>query len=461
MRWWKNPGLHVGFLLTAGLALLCACAVVETPPGGPADETPPYLVRSTPDSGAVEVEPSRELRFLFSEKMDRANAYSWLYFFPDQRVKKTQWKGATEAIVVLEEPLPADTLIVVEVAGSLRDAHKVKNQRSRRFPIATADSIPSGTIAGVLLFEEGPVKNGVVELYGLQPDTLEYFRRPMIRRTVTNETGAFVFQWLPVPSGPYLVRAFIDGDNNLRPGEGDPQRLLPDTLLVDAETGAASAGVTPLYAANTPGTLFAEPFLAPTWPGAVGAWAMALTDADTGYYPEPLGAGLGNLGWLTPAEGGRLVEVNPGLNRVIAFVDVDGDSAFGAVPDTLLPTSTWVEGDSLLWYLEPWIVVEGVDLEPGLSTRFALTAWGDSLTVWEAPPPPASVDSTRWAMMDSLRAALTDSMTGAPSDSLIEVVLDSLMGVRPDSLMRGPFEKPAGHPEGPPEGGRRTRRPGD
>ena len=204
---------------------MVSCAVVEPPPGGPIDYVPPHLVSVYPDSGTTGLGEITVLRFTFSEKMDRANAFSWLYFFPDQRSKKTKWHGATEAEIFLENPLPADTLIVVEIAGAMRDAHKVKNSQSRRFPLATADTIASGILAGVLLYEEGPLKNGVVELYGLQPDSLEYFRRPIIRRTVTDDQGAYQFNWLPIPSGPFLVRAFKDDDNNLRPGERDAQRL--------------------------------------------------------------------------------------------------------------------------------------------------------------------------------------------------------------------------------------------
>ncbi|PID79242.1 hypothetical protein CSA17_03935 [bacterium DOLJORAL78_65_58] len=394
-------------MLAAGLVFLASCAVVEPPPGGPVDNIPPYLMSVQPDSGSTGLGEVKELRFRFSEKMERANSFSWLYFFPDQRVRKTKWKGATEAIVYLEEPLPADTLVVVEVAGAMRDAHKVKNKRSRRFPLATADSIPDGSLAGILIFEEKPLQDGVVELYGLQPDTLEYFRRPMIRRTVTDERGAFVFHWLPVPSGPYLVRAFQDKDNNLRPGESDPQRLLPDTLLVDATAGMANLGVTTLYAPTTPGRLLADPFAAPSWDGAVGAWAMAVTESDTGFYPEPVAAGRGDFGWLSPAEGGVLKEVRPGVNRVISFVDVDGDSAFSVVPDTLLAHARGIAStaaDSVSWFLEPWVVTEGVELEPGLAARFQVPAWGDSLTAWEAPPPPPAAMDLPSSRPDSLPA---------------------------------------------------------
>jgi len=386
-----------------GLVLTVSCAVVEPPPGGEVDKIPPHLVSVFPDSGSTGLGEISVLRFQFSEKMDRANSFSWLYFFPDQRVRKTKWHGATEAEVFLEEPLPADTLIVVEIAGAMRDAHKVKNKHSRRFPLATADTIASGLLAGVLLYEDGPLSNGVVELYSLQPDSVDFTRRPIVRRTVTDKQGAYQFNWLPIPSGPYLVRAFKDDDSNLRPGEKDPQRLLPDTLVVDEESGMASAGILTLYPVNTPGTLLAHPFESSIHPGPVLAWAMAITDSDTGYYPAPAASSRENFGYLYPDSGGVIEEVPPGNNRIIAFVDVDRDSSFSAIADTLLSSSAVARTDSVLWYLEPWVVLENVQLEPGLSTSFLLPAWTDSLTSWTAPEPEVVIP-------DSLEAALNDSL---------------------------------------------------
>ena len=243
-----SRGRVVRAALVLSLALAGACAVVEPPPGGPIDVTPPELVVISPDSGATGLGELKTLRLTFSEKMDRTSAVTWLHFFPDQRIRQTKWHGATEAEVILEYPLTPDTVIVVEVAAGMRDAHKVPSRVSRRYPLATGDSIFAGTIEGVLIMADSAVTNGVVELYDVPPDTLEFFQQPLLRRTVTDRQGSYRFDWLPVPGGPWLVRAFTDPDNNLRPGDRDAQRLLPDTLSLTLDQAAAVAGVTTLYA---------------------------------------------------------------------------------------------------------------------------------------------------------------------------------------------------------------------
>lgn len=375
----------------------------------------------SPDSGTVGLEDLTTIRLTFSEKMDRTSAVTWLHFFPDQRIRRTKWHGALEAEVILENPLPPDTVIVVEVAGGMRDAHKVKNRRSRRFPIATADSLPIGSITGVLIMADSAVTLGVVELFDIPPDTVEYFQQPLLRRTTTDENGAYRFDWLPVPGGPWLMRAYTDPDNNLRPGERDAQRLVPDTLSLTLEEPAASAGVTTLFDFNTPGRILVGPFDPPLEEGVVRAWSLAMAEEDTGWVPVPETGDRNPIYPLDPTAGGILEEVKPGLARVIFFVDVDGDSTFSGIPDSLLaavPDSLRSAADDTstagLWFLEPWFMADGIEVEPGLDTEFQPPVAVFSLTPWTAPKPePVLPDSL---MPPELGEAAADTLMSPEED---------------------------------------------
>ncbi len=395
----NGPGKTIKLALFVSLVLAASCAVVEPPPGGPIDTTPPTLALMSPDSGAIGVGELKTIRLTFSEKMDRTSAVSWLFFFPDQRIRQTQWHGATEAEVILEYPLTPDTVIVVEVASGMRDAHKVKGRQNRRFPISTGDFIPSGTIGGVLIMADSAVTNGVVELYDVPSDTIEYFQQPLLRRATTDETGAFRFDWLPTPGGPWLVRAYSDPDNNLRPGEKDAQRLLPDTLSLTVENPAVSTGVTTLYSWNTPGRILVGPFETPVHGEKVMAWTMVMAEEDTGWTPAPEDGSTNPIFELDPQSGGVIGEVKPGRNRIVFFVDVDGDSTFSGVPDTLLVSvpdslrTTVMDSVEIQdWFLEPWLMVEGVEVLPGMDTEFEVPSIAHSITQW-TPPEPAVPDS--------------------------------------------------------------------
>ena len=412
----KGPVPTVGPALFVVL-LLAACAVVEPPPGGPLDTTPPYLVAMTPDSGSVDVGELRKFEFTFSEKMDRQSATSWLFFFPDQRITKTSWSGATVAHVELEAALPPDTVIVMEVAGRMADAHRIVSRRARRFPIATASAIPQGSIAGVLVMGDSAVSNGVVELYTVPPDSIEYFQQPLLRRTSTDNDGSFVFPWLPSTCGPWLLRAFADANGDLRPGDNEAKRLLPDTLSLTEDRASASAGVTTLYPVDTPGRLFLEPF--PTFGTARPrmAWSLASGEVDTGFALQPVDARQHPYHFVDPDSGSVLNEVKPGLNHVGVFLDLDADSTYSAVPDSTLRAGAagfaWSLADSAAdttgWYLEPILVLRSPYLEPGLSADLAVP---DTVPVlvqpWSAPPP-APADTVA-ADTTAINPVATDSL---------------------------------------------------
>ncbi|MCB1182946.1 Ig-like domain-containing protein [bacterium] len=395
--------------------LLNACAVVEPPPGGPEDKVRPHLEFMIPDSAATGLGGISELNLTFSEKMDRVDAVTWLHFFPDQRIRSTKWHGATRAEIRLEEPLPPDTVIVVEVAGGMKDAHKVANRRSRRYPIATGDSIPGGRISGVLVMADSAVSNGVLELFAVPPDTLEYFEQPLLRRTVTDRTGAYTFDWLPVPGGPYLVRAFADDDGNLRPGDNEAQRLLPDTLRLDPSAARAVAGVTTLYPPKTPGRLRLAPFAPRPGQGRSMAWTMHVGEEDTGWVPTPTPDA--NFARLTPDTTSTVRDVQPGSNRLVVFVDLDADSTFSGVPAALAgvaaDSAALARGDSVpTHFLEPWLMVEGITVAPGLPTDVVVPDGPYSLTPWTPPPPPALPDSL--GATDSTIAGRADSLQSPP-----------------------------------------------
>lgn len=414
-----GPRYAISSALAVSLILAAACAVVEPPPGGPVDTTPPQLTAMVPDSGSTGVGNLKTIRLTFSEKMDRTSAITWLHFFPDQRIRQTKWHGSTEAEVILEFPLTPDTVIVVEVASGMRDAHKVKSRQGRRFPISTGDSIPAGAISGILIMAESAVTDGVVELYDVPPDTLEYFQQPLLRRTATDQTGAYRFDWLPVPGGPWLIRAFSDPDNNLRPGDKEAQGLLPDTLRLTTANPEVSPGVTTLYAWNTPGRILVGPFAEPEHGGQVMAWTMAVAEDDTGWTPATEDGSANTIFLLDPGSGGVIGEVKPGLARVIFFVDVDGDSTFSGVVDTLLTdipdslrTTAPDSADVQKWFLEPWFMVDGVEIVPGLETALEIPAITYSISPWTPPDPePAAPDT-----LDESGSATGDTLSVPEED---------------------------------------------
>ena len=267
-------------LLLLGLGL--GCATVEAPSGGPEDKTPPAIVAMFPDSGSRALPETRNLVFVFSEKMETVPAERFLVLYPAVPVQKTKWHGHREVEVILSEPLPPDTVVVVEIRPGLIDAHRVASVTGRRYPLATAVDFPAGELTGQLVYKDQPLIQGVVELYDVPPDTLEYFRQPILRRAQTDSLGVYRFAWLPVPGGPWLLRAFADANKDLRPGENEAQRLLPGQFALVDSAPRYQVGFVTLFDPKTPGRLVGDLVGLAPWPGQVLGWAMAITEEDTG-----------------------------------------------------------------------------------------------------------------------------------------------------------------------------------
>jgi hypothetical protein len=384
------------------LVLIAACAQMEAPPGGPVDDVPPRLIAAVPDSGAVGLGGLTSLRFAFSEKMERADAVRWLAVYPPVPVRATHWHGLREAEVEFASPLPADTVVVIELLGGMKDAHGMAGRGARRYPIATGSVLPAGEIAGSLVLEAKPLVGGVVVLRAAGGDTLDWTQRPVLRRAVADSLGHYRFSWL-APGGPYLVQALRDGNGNLRADEGEAQRLLPDTVRVTAEAPRVDLGQAVVYLPTAPGRLVGRLAGRPAQGGPIVAFTLKIAEPDSGWRPAPQARGT-KAGTAVPDTGLATVPgAGPGLVRAIFFVDASGDSLLSAVPAAAADSAG-------AWILEPWALVDSLEVTPGLDAPFPAPVWPDTLTSW--PAPVAAADTSQAAAPDTLRSARPDSAGG-------------------------------------------------
>ncbi len=371
------------------LAIGLGCATIEAPPGGPVDETPPTLVGVLPDSGTVGLPETQTIFLFFSEKMDPQSAERFLHLYPSLPVEKTMWHGRRDVEIVLAEPLPPDTVIVVEIPAGLKDAHRVPSRHSYRYPLATAAALPTGQLTGQLLYRDEPLLGGVVELYDVPPDTLEFFQQDMVRRAETDSLGYYSFPWLPVPGGPWMIRAFVDGNGDLRPGGNEATRLLPDDFSLSDTARHRIISTTMLYDPSTPGRLTGLVDSLLTWPGTVLGYSMAISEEDTGWSAAPQEYPPPHKRVVPLGDSFTFSSVPPGLVRLIFFVDANGDSMLSALPAAATT-------DTVTWYLEPYAVVDSLTVEPGLEHPFPTPNFPVTLSPWRSPTE-AETDSTRQA----------------------------------------------------------------
>ena len=196
------------FVIPGALAaVLASCAGQIEPPGGPVDTIPPAVVRTVPDTNAVNVRPDR-IVLEFSEYVDRRAVEEAIFISPYLGELSFDWSGR-EVEIQFPETLRDGVTYVVSVGTDVVD-QRAGNRMAAGFTLAfaTGDSIDRGAIAGRVVAEK---PEGVMvfaySLAGRRPDTLN----PSLVRpeyvTQTGKDGKFLLSNLaPATYRVYAVR---------------------------------------------------------------------------------------------------------------------------------------------------------------------------------------------------------------------------------------------------------------
>ncbi|MCB9496248.1 MAG: Ig-like domain-containing protein [Fibrobacteria bacterium] len=240
---------------------LAGCARVVPPAGGPQDLTPPRLVRSSPEPGAVGVDRSSVIVLEFSEWVDPATLKPALSLMPAPSRSPEILVDGPEVRLKLREPLDSATTVVLRLGTGISDFRQAAGQEVVEIPFATGPALDSGNLA-VEVWQGSdstlPVRaRARVGLYALDTlrrsglarllrrrDSLAWlagapspWREKAWRWAETDSTGTARFRHLP--PGRWRVVAWLDRDRDgyWRPLE-EPVAWVGDLAWTD---GASSA----------------------------------------------------------------------------------------------------------------------------------------------------------------------------------------------------------------------------
>lgn len=349
-------------------ALLLACARQGMPEGGPPDAEAPLVIATEPDSGATRVPLDADVAITFSEPMNQASVLDWVLFSPPRDFGRRGWRGNTFTLGGGEDVAPDVTTTVVVGTGCRDERGGNPMASPYLFVFSTGDSLDRGRIEGRLL-AKGQSAHGTavwamdVELARARPDTVlpDY-----ITQAGTDSTFAFIGL---KPGRRYSVMAHFDAN---RDHEFDRDTeffaTFPDTVWLDPAHPVASgvaidfrdprapgsiagtvtdltAGIAPpdtaLAAVPRDTTVAAPPDTAPVPADAdsarvrplwVEAWLVARAlppreGEEAAATPDTTAAAQTQPDSLGAYE---LRNLDPGLYRVQAFLDQDGDRRYDA-----------------------------------------------------------------------------------------------------------------------------------
>ena len=201
------------YLLAVSCWLLAVgCARMGSPDGGWYDDTPPYVVNSSPTDMATDVKPKR-VSIYFNEFIKLEDAQNKVIISPPQLEMPEIKASGKRVIVDLKDSLKENTTYTIDFGDAISDFTEGNPMGNYAFTFSTGPAIDTLQVSGYVLNAEDlePIKGIQVGLYDDLSDTA-FLKKPMIRISRTDSRGHFIIKG--VAPGTYRCYALQDADND-------------------------------------------------------------------------------------------------------------------------------------------------------------------------------------------------------------------------------------------------------
>ena len=219
------------------ILLVCACASLGTPDGGPFDETPPQVVRALPENQSVRSD-KKKISILFDEYIKIENASEKVVVSPPQEEMANVRADGKRIKIELFDTLRPNTTYTIDFSDAIVDNNEGNPMGNFTYSFSTGDEIDTMQVSGYVLNAEDlePIKGILVGLYEVNEDSIvpdsTLRTRPFDRVSRTNGSGHFIIKGV---ARDRLYRAFAlkDMDNDFRFSQKS-EMVAFDTLLFES-----------------------------------------------------------------------------------------------------------------------------------------------------------------------------------------------------------------------------------
>lgn len=208
----NRPNNNMLWLLAVACLAVVSCAKMGQPDGGWYDETPPRIVRTTPQDKGVNVS-NRKISIYFDEYIQVDNPTEKVVISPPQ-IEQAEIKAAGKKIEVeLKDSLKPNTTYTVDFSDAISDNNEGNPLGNYTYSFSTGDHIDTLEVSGYVLNAQDlePIKGILVGLYSDLSDTI-FTKQPMLRVSRTDSRGKFIIKG--IAPGDYRIYALQDADNN-------------------------------------------------------------------------------------------------------------------------------------------------------------------------------------------------------------------------------------------------------
>jgi len=203
--------VFVCVILAAGL-LSFFCAGQGPPSGGPPDKTPPEIILTLPEPGALNFRGNK-IVLKFSKYINRRTLEESVFMSPSGGEFTFDW-GGTDVEISFSDSLRRNTTYIMTVGTDLTDTHSNRMAKAFALPFSTGTQIDSGSISGAVFDDNhAGIMIFAYALDGRNADTLNPSRVKPDYLTQTGKDGTFLLPYLAL--GTYRLIAVRDEYKNL------------------------------------------------------------------------------------------------------------------------------------------------------------------------------------------------------------------------------------------------------
>ena len=217
------------WLLTAVGLILAACASIGSPEGGPRDYTPPQVVKTSPEPGAVNFK-GQKIEIIFDEIINIKDQQKKVIVSPAPRTQPLIRTVGKKLTVEFRDPLEENTTYVIDFSNAIEDNNEGNQLDGYTFAFSTGDEIDTLAVSGIVLRANDlePMQHVIVGLHSNLDDTA-FTRLPLERVSRTNDLGKFTIRNLK--PGNYHVFALNDVDGDYRMARTEDIAFLDEIVV--------------------------------------------------------------------------------------------------------------------------------------------------------------------------------------------------------------------------------------
>jgi len=222
-----NSFINIFFIF--GLFCFFSCAAIQSPSGGPKDETPPEVVKITPPDKSINFKGG-EIKITFSEFIEESSIHKSIKVFPKPLNPITIGLKNPNVIIELNDSLIKDQTYIISINRNLIDEHKVKIKQEVQLAFSTGEKIDNGSIKGKV-YHSSLASVGLWKINKINEDSKMFFKRVPDYVVDASDNGEFHFNFLS--DGLYKIISVDKSISGLPIDEGKMIYGLPDQNLIE------------------------------------------------------------------------------------------------------------------------------------------------------------------------------------------------------------------------------------